>query len=232
MAPGTEAVVALAVTNDGELVEDVELEPLGVAAGWCHIEPPEVRPKPGATAVANLVVTLPPEAAEAGEEVGSDTWRVLVRARSLSDTAVVPVELRSTWLRLTLDPQAARVHRRGTVRLTLHRTGGQANGPFIVPVRLRAVADPAFLKLGIAAEVTVGADPVSVPLTVRPSRSGPPIGYRVEATEGNQPPVVATGQVEERGPSLWPALVVTVVLLTLVLGAVLLFGPDLAPRPY
>ena len=52
VTPGTEQAIELRVRNTGTVVDQFTFQPIGLAAGWISVEPPQVSLFPGAEGLA------------------------------------------------------------------------------------------------------------------------------------------------------------------------------------
>lgn len=93
VAPGTESASEIRIRNTGAIVDQFQLDVVGDAASWAHVEPPLVNLMPGEESTARLVFA-PPRSSRVAAGPAAFALRVMSRedtAGSAIEEAVVTV---------------------------------------------------------------------------------------------------------------------------------------------
>jgi hypothetical protein len=87
VAPGTESASEIRIRNTGAIVDQFQLDVVGEAAPWAHVEPPQVNLMPGEEGTARLVFAPP-----RSSRVAAGPVAFALRVMSREDTAGSSIE--------------------------------------------------------------------------------------------------------------------------------------------
>lgn len=225
--PGRETTVTVRVLNDGDLVDELDLDVVGEPTAWARVEPGRLLLMPGESGVAR-VVFAPPR----GPAVRAGVRRFGVRVQSREDADAATVEEGTAIVAavadvvLAVSPGVRRRRGRATYEVAIANDG---NAP--VDVRLDAADGEAALRYGFSAAAFTVEPGVraGVRLHVRPRRRlllGAPLTHAVTVSASYGENAPATAAVVYLQRPLLPAwavrLALLVVVLVVALAAVLL----------
>lgn len=230
--PGGESTVDVRIRNTGPIVDQFELDLVGEAATWAHVEPGSVNLMPGEESTAQIVFT-PPRSSRVAEGLVSFALRVMSREDtdgSAVQESVVPIGPYSQVVGEIL-PRTSTGSRVGRHELALDNLG---NHPELITI---AVSDPD-LKLRFRIEpVNVTIEPgtaIFVRIQARPKRTflrGPnvTIPFGVTATPAGTDPVVLPAAMLQH--SLLPPWILKALalLIAIALALVILWFAVLRP---
>ncbi|WP_309133539.1 carboxypeptidase regulatory-like domain-containing protein [Cellulomonas sp.] len=224
---GTASEVLVTLTNTRDVIAGYAVRVLGVDADWVHVDDPQPRLFPGATAVVRVAVTLPPDA-PAGRRSAA------VQVVDLADSAAVAVhdvvlDVPAVHrARVVLDPPTVTAGQQAVFTAVVHNDGNTPHVGGLAALDPEARTTFTFVPAQLAvpprasAPVTVTAraprpwagDPVLRPFELRTT------GEHAPAPDG---PPAATGVFVQR-----PRLTRGVLVLIGLLAAVTVFATVIA----
>lgn len=221
--PGQQATVSVRVLNDGDVVDELDLDLVGEPRSWARVVPDRLFLLPGESGVAQ-VVFAPPRA----PTVRAGARMFGVRVRSREDPGATDVEEGTAVVapfgdtRVAVSPRLSRRRRGAHFAVDVDNLG---NAP--VDVRLDATDDEHALRYAFSAPA-FAVEPdlrANVRLRVRPRKwllSGPSQAYpfTITVTPSEGPPATTTATYVQR--AVVPRWAVRAVLLAILLAALLL----------
>jgi hypothetical protein len=214
--PGQRSSSDVRIRNTGAVVDEIELDVTGDAAGWAHVEPPSVNLMPGEEGTARIVFT-PPRSSQVAEGLVHYAFRAMSREDtegSAVHEAVVEIAPYSAFSGEML-PRTSTGRRTATHQLCLDNLG---NHPELISIdasdpdlKLDFTIDPANVSLAPGTATFVK-------IKVKPKRTffrGPnqTIPFQVAATPAQGEPIFLQGNMLQR--SLLPAGFFTILALVL-----------------